>query len=160
MDFLVELSQEKDYDIMCEKLMSRENVGCVSLLFPSYNVKILLTAFMIKNFPDVYPDKELQECAETVCQALTNLDHLNMSKIYAKYFEIFTKWRQNDIKNLKTSIELQKETLNTMKEEDPSDEADQQWNDGISQNVETLEKHLKKLENYAQSPPIRIPHDT
>ena len=153
MDFLAELNEEKDYDKMCSRMVEKTNIGCVSLLFPGYNAKVLLTAFMVKNFPDVYADEELIGQAGGLCGALLSIDHLEVSKIYQKYFETFLEWRQKDILNLKMSIEVQKETLRSVAETEPADEADEQWNEGIEMNIQTLDKHLEKLDNYSKTPP-------
>ena len=158
MDFLADLNGEKDYDTMCKKLMEAPNVGCVSLLFPGYNAKVLLTAFMVKNFPDVYADQELLAQADTLCKALLSIDHMEVSQIYHKYFETFSEWRKKDILNLKISLEVQKETLRSVAEPEPSDEADEQWNEGIEMNIQTLDKHIEKLDNYSKTPPKAIPN--
>jgi len=153
MEFLAEVNVECDYDKMCTLLVSAHHIGCVSLLFPGYNAKVLLTAFMIKNFPDVYADEILLGMAGEVCSALLGVDHMKLSKIYYEYFMTFSDWRKNDIIKMKTAIELQKETLTSVKDPDPSNEADEQWNEGIAINIKTLNIHIGKLDTYSMTPP-------
>jgi hypothetical protein len=157
MEFLDELNVEQDYDKMCSLLVSANNTSSITTLYPEYNAKVLLTAFMIKNFPDVYADENLLKQAGEICKALLKVDHFTLSQIYHEYFQTFLDWRNNDICNLKTSIELQKETLRSVAEPEPSDEADEQWNEGIEMNIQTLDKHIEKLDTYSKTPPIEIP---
>ena len=153
MEFLEELNTEQDYDKMCSLLVSVSNTTGIVSLYPEYNAKVLLTAFMVKNFPDVYADENLLKQAGGICKALLEVDHSTLSQIYYEYLQTFSDWRKNDIIKMKTAIELQKETLRSVADPDPSNEADEQWNKGIAMNIKTLDKHIEKLDNYSKTPP-------
>ena len=153
MEFLDKLNVEQDYDKMCSLLVSANNTSSITTLYPEYNAKVLLTAFMAKNFPDVYADENLLKQAGGICKALLEVDHFTLSKIYHEYLQTFSDWRKNDIILMKTAIELQKETLRSVADPDPSNEADEQWNKGIAMNIQTLDKHIEKLDNYSKTPP-------
>lgn len=153
MDYLVKLDQEEDYDSMCKLMVTPDGMEEVSLVFPGYNVKVLISAFMVKNFPDVYTDEELQSSAKSITRCMLEINHEEISKIYQKYFKCFSEWRKNDIEVLKVSLELQKATFHDMIENDPADEADEQWNDGIQINMQTLDTHIDKLDVYSKTPP-------
>ena len=153
MEFLEKLNTEQDYDEMCSLLVSVSNTTDIVSLYPEYNAKVLLTAFMVKNFPDVYADENLLRQAGGVCKALLEVDHFTLSTIYHEYLQTFSDWRKNDIILMKTAIEVQKETLRSVADPDPSNEADEQWNKGIAMNIQTLDKHIEKLDNYSKTPP-------
>jgi len=154
MDFLNNLNNETDYDQMATRLVSKEGFADIKTLFPGYNIRVLLTAFMFKNFREVFdiPDA-LFEKTQCITEILLGIQHEKLNKEYPIYFEMFTTWRNDDITKLKESIEGHKSIYGTMLEEEIKDEADQQWHDGVSSSIALMEKHIDVLDEYSKTPP-------
>ena len=156
MEFLRELHDEQDYDLMSVKLTQGDRVSKVKEIFPKYNTRVLLSAFMVRNFQKILdiPDNLFNKSEEIINILLGTNDPPKLENVYPEYFNIFNAWRNDDINKLKDTIEIHKIIYNSMLDSSsPQSEADQQWHDGISQSIEIFDKHIDKLDNLSKTPP-------
>jgi len=156
MEFLRELQDEKDYDIMSVKLTQGDKISRVREIFPKYNTRVLLSAFMVHNFQEVLdiPDNLFEKSEEIINILLGINNPPKLENVYPEYFKIFNEWRNDDINKMRNDIQIHKIIYNSMLDETPPrTEADRQWHQGISQSIELFDKHMDKLDNYSKTPP-------
>ena len=150
MEFLGELNDEKDYDLMSVKLTQGDRIEGVRTLFPRYNTRILLSSFMIRNFNKILdiPD-DLVNKSEEIIGFLLGTGVADITIIYPIYFRLFNAWRNDDINKLKDTIEIHKIIYDSMLDEIP----DKEWHDGVSNSMNIMDKHIDKLDTYSKTPP-------
>ena len=150
MEFLGELNDEKDYDLMSVKLTQGDRIEGVRTLFPRYNTRILLSSFMIRNFNKILdiPD-DLVNKSEEIIGFLLGTGVADITIIYPIYFRLFNEWRNDDINKLKDTIEIHKIIYDSMLDEIP----DKEWHDGVSNSMNIMDKHIDKLDTYSKTPP-------
>lgn len=154
MDFLSKVNSEADYDIMTQMMTNKSELETIHTLFPEYNVKVLMTSFMIKNFSEIFNvEPELLQSATNISEYLINLQHEKLSKEYPVYFNKFTEWRKNDIDDLKSQIELKRDVYQEVIEKDPQNSADEEWNEGVAKSIRDMETRLDDLDKYSKTPP-------
>ena len=158
MDLLCKLNTETDYDLMSTNLTNNEGVAGIATIFPGYNTRVLLTAFMFKNFRDVFdiPDP-LFEKSNYITELLMGVQHEKLHAAYPAYFDLFKLWRESDISKLKETIKTHHTIYGKMldEEEDIKNDADQQWHDGVTSSIATMEKHIEVLDEYSKTPPTQ-----
>ena len=156
MEFLKELNDEKDYDLMSVKLTQGDRVNTVNTMFPQYNTRVMLSSFMIRNFNKILdiPENLLEKSEEIINILLGTIVHSELENVYPEYFKLFNDWRNDDINKLKDTIEIHKIIYNSMLDipQEPSP-ADQQWHDGVSQSIDIFDIHVARLDNYSKTPP-------
>ncbi len=53
-NYLIQLNLERDYDEMVKLLLNKEGIQHVKLYFTEINTKVLLSAFLIRNFNEYF----------------------------------------------------------------------------------------------------------
>ena len=155
MDFLQKLNTEKDYDTMMQRLTDKEGLKNVKGMFPTYNTRVLLSAFLIRNFREYFiikNDDEVFLKSRLICDHILSLNYAGLSQLYPTFFFTFKKWRDDDICGMKHEINDAHTRLGDMKVEE-KDEADEQWNKGIKINQKLMKNTMNLLDIYGSSPP-------
>ena len=148
------LLDEEDYDIMCTKLRDKDIIAQATAFFPHYNVRVLLTSFMLKNFRIVFDiSDELFELSKLISGAVVTLNYDVLNKEYTRFFTLFSEWRNTDIENLKSTIQVHKDIYTSLLDEEVKDEADEQWHEGVSNSIDIMNKHMDVLDEYSKTPP-------
>jgi len=150
------LHGETDYGVAMGLLLDKELIEHVRNKYRGMNPKILLTAFLIKNFPqemDIPGDHALTDMAKGIVDAIMSEDMGTLGRVYPTFFEDFNKWRARDIHLLKSQIMLMKTDLDNTKAPNIQDEADQQWNDSVDMSQRVLSSASDQLDIFASSPP-------
>ena len=150
------LHGETDYGIAMGLVLDKELIEHARNKYKGMNPKVLLTAFLIKNFPqemDIPGDHALTDMARGIVDAIMSDDMDTMGIIYPTFFEDFNKWRARDIHLLKSQIILMRTELDNTKAPDIQDEADQQWNDSVDMSQRVLSSASDQLDLFASSPP-------
>ena len=150
MEFLEELNTEMDYDLMSVKLTQGDRIETVRTSFPHYNTRVMLSAFMIRNFNKILDiPSDLLEKSEELIGFLLGTMTGDINSIYPSYFSLFNEWRNDDINKLKDTIEIHKIIYDSMLDEIP----DKEWHDGVSDSMKIMDKHIDKLDTYSKTPP-------
>jgi len=150
------LHAETDYGIAMGLVLDKEFIEHVRNKYKGMNPKVLLTAFLIKNFPqemDIPGDHALTDMAKGIVDAIMSDDMGTLGMVYPTFFEDFNKWRARDIHLLKSQIILMRTELDNTKAPDIQDEADQQWNDSVDMSKRVLSSASEQLDLFASSPP-------
>ena len=159
MEFIRSLYSETEYDKIMVNMCNRDGIDQVKVLYPRYNVKVLLSAILLKNFSEYFiiqqSDEIFKKC-DLVCKHLLAGNRMGLSQVYPSFIRDFNRWRADDISCMKKEIESAHEAITNMKI-DPIDEADEQWNKGIDINSRLMENTVKLLDIYGSSPPITDP---
>ena len=154
MELLLTLNDEEDYDNMCTKLRDKEVIVQATTFFPHYNVRVLLTAFMLKNFRIVFDiSDELFELSKLISDAVVTLNYDILNKEYTRFFALFSEWRHGDIEKMKSTIQVHKDIYTSLLDEEVKDEADEQWHEGVSNSIDIMNKHIDVLDEYSKTPP-------
>ena len=156
-DYLIQLNNEQDYETMMDLMLIKEEIETVNSFFVGLNSKILLSSFLIKNFHDYYlldNSDKLVKSSTTISNYLLQKDLKKVKEEYKTFYELFIKWRNEDINGMKSEIISAKSQLKTMVMEDPEDEADEQWNKGVEISVKIMDNTVEMLNKYGSSPPI------
>ena len=152
MDFLKDLQNEHDYDSMCKRLMDYGKSG-IDEIFPEFNTKVLLSSFMLINFKEIFKlNDEIVKSSTLISTSMLNLDFETLSNEYQNFHNLFTMWRKEDITFLKSSIEDQKVALADTATS-PRDEADEQWNQCVSESLKKMDDRITILDEYSKTPP-------
>jgi len=152
MDILTDIAESEDITAVMEMVVDKELLSCMDTLFPGYNKRVLISSILLKNFKEFYEvDDETFESATTVS------GYLLTGKIptdeYNRFFHLFNKWRMEDITKLKNEITTARGSVLDVRENDPRDEADEQWNTGIDGSIQLMDKRLGQLDQFSKSPP-------
>jgi hypothetical protein len=151
MEFIKNLYDETNYDKLINKLLEFDNVNLVKDKYPSLNTRVLLTCFTINLLnEDCY---DLQQSSRRLSDNLVNDNTEEVIKEYSFFFELFTKWRNEDIQGLKSEISSAHTSLSTMLVEEETDDAEKQWNEGIKINMKVMNNTVSLLDKYGKSPP-------
>ena len=156
-DYLIKLNLERDYDEMMGLLLNKEGIEHLNLYFTGLNIKVLLSAFLIRNFHDYFlltEDDELTQYSKQICEFIMNKDREKVGDMYKDFYESFVQWRDHDIRGMKQEIEGAKTQLEDMlTEEEPVDDAEVQWNKGVNINMKIMDNTIKLLDIYGKTPP-------
>ena len=150
------LDSQTDYAEAMKIVTEPDLISSTRDRFEGMNPKILLTAFLIKNFPqemDIPGDHALTDLAKGVVKAILEEDMDTLGTVYPRFFEDFNKWRLHDIHLLKSQITHMSTELDAARAPDVKDEADKQWNDGINMSQKVLSTAVDQLDRFATSPP-------
>ena len=156
-DFLIQLNLEKDYDHMMVLLLDKDGLKNVKNYFIGLNSKVLLSSFLIKNFYEYFlltENDELVKVSKVTCNFIMNQDLENTQKNYKNFYDLFVQWRDHDIRGMKEEIQSAKGELEGMMTEDePVDDAEVQWNEGVKINMKLMDSTMKMLDIYGKTPP-------
>ena len=151
MDILLDIDKAQDLAAVMEMVVDKRLLLEMGTMFPGYNKRVMISSILLKNFREFYEiDDGTFASAQIVARDL--LAH-RMSDEYDTFFGLFNKWRMEDILKLKTEIETARVAVLDVRENDPKDEADEQWNTGIDGSVELMDKRLGQLDDFSRSPP-------
>lgn len=151
MDILLDIDKSRDMEAVMEMVVDKRLLSEMTTVFPGCNKRVLVSSILLKNFREFYEiDDDTFASAQVVARDL--LAH-RMSDEYDTFFRLFNKWRMEDITKLKKEIETAKVAVLDVRENDPRDEADEQWNTGIDGSVELMDKRLGQLDDFSHSPP-------
>ena len=156
-DYLTKLNIERDYDEMMKLMLMKDEVEHIKNYFEGLNSKVILSSFLIKNFHDYFLldiNNNLVISSITISNYMLQKDLKKVGEEYKNFYELFIKWRQEDIDGMKTEINAAKTQLGTMVTEEPKDDADEQWNKGVEISVKIMDNTVKMLNKYGASPPI------
>ena len=156
-DYLIQLNDEQDYERMMNLMLIKEEIEIINSFFVGLNSKVLLSSFLIKNFYDYFlldKSDKLVESSTTISNYLLQKDLKKVREEYRTFYELFIKWRNEDINGMKSEISSAKSQLETMVMEDPKDDADEQWNKGVEISVKIMDNTVEMLNKYGSSPPI------
>lgn len=151
MDILREIDKEEDLTKVMEMVVDKKMLTELRILFPGCNVRILVTSVIIKNFRSWYNVDD--ETFEYACKVAEQLIDKRVTDDYEKFFFLFNKWRMSDINSMKEEIETARVAVTDTRENDPKDEADEQWNTGIDNSIKLMEKRIDQLNTLSKSPP-------
>ena len=156
-DYLKQLNEEQCYEKTMKLMLNKEEVDNVKSIFIGLNIKVLLSSFLIKNFYDYFlldNNSNLVKSSRTISDYLLKKDLQKVGEEYRTFYELFIKWRNEDIDGMKTEIMSAKSHLGTMITTEPKDDADKQWNKGVEISVKIMDNTVKMLNKYSSSPPI------
>ena len=134
---------------MLTQLLHRPLISFIEGKYPSLNARIVLSAFIFKNFKMVCTS-ELKTYAKEICVALLQNSHDVVYSTYPLYFSSFVSWRSKDIEQMKGDINMCSSQLAQMVIKEPKDEADVQWNDGIARNITVMHQKMEVLEELSE----------
>ena len=151
-DYLEELLITTDHDRLISQLMDFDIINELKELFWGFNIRILLSSFMIVNCRDVYSiniDDPIYILSEKMIDYLISVDIENVSKLYREYYNCFNKWRENDIDHMMNDITEAHTSFSEMltSEEVP------EWDNGIKVSMSILTDANNVLDKYSKSPP-------
>ena len=156
-EYLTKLNLERDYEEMMKLLLNKEGVENVKTFFTELNVKVLLSSFLIKNFFEYYllnEHDDLVKHSKKMCGFILIKDIEKVHENYKVFYESFVKWRDFDIRSMKQEIEGAREQLEgILTENEPEDDAEEQWNEGVKINMKIMNNTIKMLDIYGKTPP-------
>ena len=156
-NYLIKLNLERDYDEMTKLLLDKDGVNNVQHYFKDINVKVLLSSFLIRNFHDYFllnDNDELTKLSRKICNFILAKDIEGVKNNYNDFHGCFVQWRDHDIRGMKQEIEHAKNQLEGMlTEEEPVDDAEVQWNQGVNINMKIMDNTIKMLDIYGKTPP-------
>ena len=130
---------------MCNK----ENIRVTKEAYPDCSPRMLLASFLICKFPDVvFANSPLAEAAKTIVEQIKSKQPIQSDNAY---FVEFLEWKYDDSEKLQIEISTGITLLEDMRIQDEADEADAQWNHGISENIRRMKECKTKLASF--SPP-------
>lgn len=146
-----------DYENMIRLLTDTEGFDFVKNGFGAVtNPKVLLSSFLIKNFGEDYfgltADDPLYRSATKVASSL-RFGGVVVQSEYIDFFDAFTDWRVNDIREMRHEISSATDNLNQMMVDEPRDDAEEQWNQGVAVNLRIMNTTESLLKKYGESPP-------
>lgn len=150
-EFLKNLHEEKDYDILIVKLLDFENVKKVKESYPNLNERVLLTCFTINLLDE--GNEDFKHSSKRLAEYLASDQQDNVNNEYPIFFEHFKKWRAEDINGLKSEITNAKQSLSEMLVDEERDDAEVQWNEGVKINMSIMDNTVSLLDKYGKSPP-------
>lgn len=152
MDIITEIDKTDDIAAVMEMAVDKKLLIAMEMAFPSYNKRVLISSILLKNFKEFYEvDDETFESAKVVSGYL--LTGAIPTSDYNTFFGLFSKWRVTDITKLKTEITTARASVLEVRENDPKDEADEQWNTGIDGSIQLMDKRIAQLDDFSISPP-------
>jgi len=152
MDILTEIDKTDDIAAVMEMAVDKKLLIAMDRAFPNYNKRVLISSILLKNFKEFYEvDDETFESAKVVSGYL--LTGAIPTSDYNTFFGLFNKWRVTDITKLKTEITTARASVLEVRENDPKDEADEQWNTGIDGSIQLMDKRIAQLDDFSISPP-------
>lgn len=156
-NYLTQLNLERDYEEMMKHLLNKEKKSQVENYFTDLNIKVLLSSFLIRNFYEYFlltEQDDLVKNSKKICEHIMNKDLENTQINYKCFYDSFVKWRDFDIRCMKTEIQDAKSNLeNMLTENDPEDDAEEQWNEGVKINMKVMDNTIKMLDIYGKTPP-------
>ena len=155
-EYISKLNLERDYNEMINLLTDVEGFNTVKEQYPNFNTKILLSSFLIKNFKDYFMINEYDEVyrdAKIIVESILSHQQLQQQE-YDKFFNSFSTWRNEDIKGMRQEINSAQANLQNMLMDDPQDDADEQWNQGLQINMNIMKTTDSLLKKYGESPPL------
>lgn len=143
-----------EYDELMHRLKDDTLKKYVADNFSGYNDRVLLSAFMLKKFNEELsiPD-ELHESSVKIVQGLLNNNIDIIANEYPVFFQLFNEWRVIDINTMKGNIKDTIGVYETMVAPPPTDPADDQWNEGITQSIKIMSEKVDVLDELAHTPP-------
>jgi len=157
-NYIIQLDLERsDYENMIRLLTDKEGFNFVKNGFGNTtNPKILLSAFLIKNFGEDYfgltANDSLYRSAVKVASSL-RFGGVVVQSEYIDFFDAFTDWRVIDIREMRHEISSATDSLNQMMVDEPIDDAEEQWNQGVAINLQIMNTTETLLKKYGESPP-------
>ena len=156
-EYLTKLNLERDYEEMMKLLLNKEEVENVKTFFTELNVKVLLSSFLIKNFFEYYlldEHDDLVKHSKKMCEFILIKDIEKVHENYKVFYESFVNWRDFDIRSMKQEIQSAREQLEgILTENEPEDDAEEQWNEGVKINMKIMNNTIKMLDVYGKTPP-------
>jgi hypothetical protein len=156
-NYLIQLNLERDYDEMVKLLLNKERISLIKEYFTDINIKVLLSSFLIKNFYEYFlltDNDELTKLSKKLCNFVMTKNREGVNNIYNDFHASFVHWRDHDIRGMKHEIEGAKNQLESMlTEEEPADDAEVQWNQGVNINIKIMDNTIKLLDIYGKTPP-------
>ena len=157
-EYLVDLELEKtDYVNMIKLLTHKEKFDTVKDTFGDrVNTKVLLSSFLIRNFGKNYfgidESQPLYQTASHVALSL-RFGGVIVEEEYTAFFDAFKEWRAIDIREMRREIAEATENLRQMVVDEPRDDAEEQWNQGVTINLKVMNTTDNLLIKYGESPP-------
>ena len=150
-EFLKNLDDETDYDILIVKLLDFENIKKVKEAYPNLNERVLLTCFTLNLLNE--GSEGLRHSSKRLAEFLVSGQQDNVNNEYPIFFGYFKEWRTADIDGLKSEITDAKKSLSEMLVEEERDDAETQWNEGVKINMSIMDNTVSLLDKYGKSPP-------
>jgi len=148
--------EQSDYENMIRLLTDKENFDRVKTAFGEHlNTKVLMSSFLIKNFNEYFGivrTDHLYQTASSVASSL-RFGGVVVNEEYTAFFDAFTEWRSIDIREMRREIVEATENLHQMVVDEPRDDAEEQWNQGVAINVRIMDTTDSLLKKYGESPP-------
>ena len=156
-EYLTQLNLERDYEEMLKHLLNKEKITRIENYFTGLNIKVLLSSFLIKNFHEYFlltAQDNLVKNSKKICEHIMNKDLENTQINYKDFYDSFVNWRDFDIRCMKAEIQNAKSNLeNILTENEPEDDAEEQWNEGVKINMKIMDNTVKMLDIYGKTPP-------
>jgi hypothetical protein len=155
-EYISKLNLERDYNEMINLLTDQEGFKTVKEQYPNFNTKILLSSFLIKNFRDYFMINEYDEVyrdAKAIVDTVINHQQVQQQD-FDNFFNSFSAWRDEDIRGMRQEINSAQANLQNMLMDDPQDDADEQWNQGLQINMNIMKTTDSLLKKYGESPPL------
>ena len=146
---------ENDYDQMCVKLTNRNLTHELGIKFPNTNPRILLSAYMIKNFAHSIGtiEDELLEASIVLCNKVSIFHEKDIQKDYTNFSKLFKTWREKDLLLMSEDVQNMTIHLRNTIIENPMEDYDIQWNSGVEQSIKHMDNTLQDIEILSKSPP-------
>ena len=148
---LEDLEHCSEFEELTQALCKKEHILATKGSYPGCNPRVLLSSFMIARFPDiVFANSTLIESAKAIAAQIMAGDNISPDD---SYFAAFHEWKADDSEKLQIEISSGITMLEDMKVQEEADEADLQWNHGISENIRRMQECKTKLASF--SPPTK-----
>tara|TARA_Y100000816_G_C26084074_1_gene571805 strand:+ start:265 stop:735 length:471 start_codon:yes stop_codon:yes gene_type:complete len=145
---LLELHNEYDYDTLCKKIMSTSLISNLKSTYSSFNPKLLLSAYIFKNFKENFNiDEAFHLASISICNSLT-YDDTDIHTVYDDFIHHFQIWKQKDIYIMRDDIQNMTTELKNTLIKDPKEDYDIQWNQGVNDSIMKMDKCLKDIEKF------------
>mgnify|MGYP000577886105 CR=1 FL=1 len=142
------LTECLEFEDLSQELCNESHITAVKSRYPQCSARMILATFMICKFPEiVFANSELVESAKHIQVLLAKDQDIKSTD---EYFAIFLAWKTDDAEKLQLEISSGISMLEDLHVEE-FDEADAQWNHGISENVRRMEECKEILASF--SPP-------
>ena len=148
------INLETDYDNMCLRMRDKNLIFTLKTQYPDMNPKLLLSAFMIKNFAKHIGtiECELLNASITICNAIMKQTK-DIQNEYVYFSQLFKTWREKDLMLMSQDVQNMTSTLHKTFIENPTVDHDLQWNHGVEQSIKHMNKTLHDIDLFSKSPP-------
>lgn len=169
-DTIMSICCDNDYEASAARVKDPRLIEQIECTFPSYNPRIILASILIYKFPsefNIQQDNALFEAATSMYDSLlthigTDICHEeSFGSVYYTFFRCFIEWRAKDIEEMRQDIVSMKETFESISkpipvhsmDDDDSNKANKQWQDGINSSINLMNRYCDTLDTLSRSPP-------